>query len=49
MLPSTPTITADRRPLEPGESPLDCRAADVRIASALGSYEQSQSGFAILP
>jgi extracellular factor (EF) 3-hydroxypalmitic acid methyl ester biosynthesis protein len=49
MLPSTPTITTDRRQLEPGESPLDCRAADVRIASALGSYEQSQSGFAILP
>ncbi len=49
MSPSTPASTAVRPRLAPAMGPAGCRDDRERVASALGLYQQSQSGFAILP
>jgi hypothetical protein len=49
MSPSTPASTAVHPRLAPAMGPAGCRDDRERVASALGLYQQSQSGFAILP
>ena len=49
MTPSAPTITAVYRQPARSIGTPGCRVAHESIALALGRYEQSQSGFAVLP